>query len=93
LHPLKNQTEPWHTQAVAKPKRPRDFAQLGKLIVDIATGASPNDSPKGNEPETRAARAGRKGGLRGGNARAAKLSPRKRREIAKKAAMMRWRGR
>jgi len=33
---------------------------------------------------------GRKGGLKGGHARAEKLSKRKRREIAKKAAAARW---
>jgi hypothetical protein len=46
------------------------------------------------EPEPKkvesAVRAGRKGGLKGGKARAAKLTPRKRREIAKKAALSRW---
>lgn len=69
------------------PKRPRDFAQLGKLIVDIATGET-QDVP--TTAETRKAVAGRKGGLRGGKARASSLSPRKRREIAKKAAAARW---
>lgn len=34
--------------------------------------------------------AGRKGGAKGGKARAEKLSPEERKEIAKKAAMMRW---
>lgn len=34
--------------------------------------------------------AGRKGGLAGGRARAGKLSARKRKEIAKKAAKSRW---
>jgi hypothetical protein len=33
---------------------------------------------------------GRKGGLKGGNARAAKLSAKKRKEIAQKAASVRW---
>lgn len=33
---------------------------------------------------------GRLGGLKGGKARAAKLSPERRREIAKKAAQARW---
>jgi hypothetical protein len=37
-----------------------------------------------------AAALGRRGGLRGGPARAAKLSPAKRRAIAKKAAAARW---
>lgn len=49
------------------------------------------------EPKTKpekvpsAVRAGRKGGKKGGKARAAALTPRKRREIAKKAAKARWR--
>ena len=38
-----------------------------------------------------AAELGRLGGLKGGPARAKKLSPKKRREIAKKAAKARWR--
>jgi hypothetical protein len=74
---------------VAKhPKRPRDFAQLAKLIVDIATGQVQDPLV---QPETAKAAAGRKGGLKGGKARALNLSPRKRREIAKKAAAARWR--
>lgn len=69
------------------PKRPRDPNQLGKLIVDIATGESPDDvSPKKKAPDTH----GRTGGLKGGNARAKALSPERRRSIAKKAAKARW---
>jgi hypothetical protein len=37
-----------------------------------------------------AVRAGRLGGLKGGKARAASLTPRKRKQIAKKAAKARW---
>jgi hypothetical protein len=36
---------------------------------------------------------GRMGGLKGGPARAARLSPRRRREIARSAAAARWKGR
>jgi hypothetical protein len=36
---------------------------------------------------------GRLGGLKGGKARAAKLSPKRRSEIAKKAARARWKSR
>ena len=71
-----------------RPKRPRDPNQLAKLIVDISTGERPNDSPKG--PVTPATEARRKGGLKGGKARAKKLSPAKRRRIAKAAARTRW---
>lgn len=53
------------------PKRPRDMNQLAKRVVDIATGELPNDSF--DEPTGRA---------KGGHARAAKLTPERRREIA-----------
>ena len=65
--------------------------QLAKLIGDIATGQRPNDSPLPETPEAAAATAARrKGGLKGGKARAKALSPRKRRAIAEKAARARW---
>jgi hypothetical protein len=67
--------------------RPRDPNQLAKLIVDIATsGAEDAISEAKKNPPKR----GRHGGLKGGKARAAKLSPKRRKEIAKKAAKSRW---
>jgi len=71
-----------------RPKRPRDPMQLAKLIGDIATGQAPPDPAP--QPETPATEARRKGGLKGGRARAKKLSAGKRRAIAKKAARSRW---
>jgi hypothetical protein len=71
-----------------KPKRPRDPNQLAKLIVDMTIGEVPNDSPKG--PESPATQARRKGGLKGGKARARKLSAAKRSTIARRAAAVRW---
>lgn len=65
-----------------KPKRPRDANQLAKFIVDMATGEEPV-----HEHDTSGQR---KGGLKGGKARADKLSPEERSEIAKKAARSRW---
>ena len=44
-----------------RPKRPGDFAQRGKLIVDILTGQAPADPPF--KPESAKAAIGRKGGL------------------------------
>jgi len=41
-------------------------------------------------PETPAQHTGREGGLKGGKARAQKLSPERRSEIARKAAQARW---
>jgi hypothetical protein len=62
--------------------------QLAKSIVDQATGAVPKiDPPIKNAA---AVELGRRGGLVGGKARAKKLSAKKRKEIAQKAAAARW---
>jgi hypothetical protein len=73
--------------------RPRDFNQLAKLIVNQATGQAPRDelAPRGDGKNPAAVALGRLGGLKGGKARAAKLSGKKRKAIAKKAAAARWR--
>lgn len=67
-------------------KRPRDPNQLAKSIVDAATADRREDAETNRVEMTPA----RKGGLKGGPARAAKLSPQKRTAIAKKAANSRW---
>jgi hypothetical protein len=80
-------------------KRPRDTNQLAKRIVDIATGENAEiniatgenaeiNVDDGKDPA--AVSLGRRGGLKGGKARAASMSPRRRAEIAKKAAQARW---
>lgn len=71
-------------------KRPRDLAQLAKEIVDEATDQLPPESEEEAENSPKA-KAGRKGGLKGGTARAQKLSAEERSEIARKAALARWR--
>ena len=71
-----------------RPKRPRDPNQLAKLIVDMTIGEVPNDSPKGLDSP--AIQASRKGGLKGGAARAKKLNAAKRQAIARRAAAVRW---
>ncbi len=69
-------------------RRPRDVNQLAKSIVDEATGQTlPEPDTKKN---LAAVELGRLGGLKGGRARAERLSARKRSEIAKKAALARW---
>jgi len=70
------------------PKRPGDFAQRAKLIVDIATGEAPPDSPALKDGKL--VKRARKGGRKGGKARAAKLTPERRAEIARTAASARW---
>jgi len=68
--------------------RPRDPIQLGKLMVDIATGQVPDAVDDGKDAG--ASEMGRKGGLKGGAARAAALTPERRVEIASNAASKRW---
>ena len=78
-----------HACLMNVPKRPRDTSQLAKFIVDIATGqVESKTETDGKNPA--AVALGRLGGLKGGKARAEKLSPKKRSEIAKKAAAARW---
>jgi len=69
--------------------RPRDPNQLGKLIVDIATGESEDPDPNaGKDPA--AVALGRKGGLKGGKARAENMTPEQRSSAARRAAQARW---
>jgi hypothetical protein len=74
--------------AEARRKRPRDPNQLGKLVVEIATGEvedrPPTPAERGKDPAAAAL------GQKGGKARAGKLSEARRKEIAKKAAASRW---
>ena len=75
-------------------KRPRDPVQLGKLIGDILTGQVEDrapDRPQDFSKDQAAVALGRKGGLKGGRARADKMSGTERAEIARKAAKARWR--
>ena len=70
-------------------KRPSDVNELAKQLVGEATGETPLPDPaEGKDPA--AVALGRKGGLKGGKARAAKLTPEERAESARKAAQARW---
>jgi len=72
-------------------KRPRDPNQLAYQIMLESTGQSPKLEPPTERLKNPAAVAlGRLGGLKGGHARAKKLSRRKRSAIAIKAARARW---
>ncbi len=72
-----------------KPKRPRDTNQLAKFIVDLGT-ENIEEKKEANKKNPAAVALGRLGGLVGGNARAKKLSAKKRKDIATKAAKKRW---
>ena len=73
------------------PKRPRDFSQAAKLVIDVATGQvddrPPTPEEQGKDPA--AAALGRKGGA----ARAKSMTAKKRSEVARKAAASRWKDR
>lgn len=69
-------------------KRPKDPNQLAKLIAGIATGEIQEKTNDGKNPA--AVALGRKGGLKGGKARAKSLTAARRKEIAKNAIAARW---
>jgi hypothetical protein len=80
------------------PKRsskPRDLNQLAAYIVEQATSnAAPEETqpeqPQEPEKNPAAVSLGKLGGLKGGKARAEKLSKEERSAIAKKGAEARW---
>lgn len=74
---------------MTKPKRPRDTNQLAHMIAQLATGEL-DDIKTDDGKDPAAVALGRKGGLKGGKARALKLSAAKRKAIAKRAAKARW---
>lgn len=67
-----------------------------KSLIDLVTGNpiakdySPIAKGRASAKNPAAVILGRLGGLKGGRARAAKLSAKRKSEIAKKAAMVRW---
>jgi hypothetical protein len=73
-----------HPSMTKTPKRPRDPAQLAKMIVDIATGEIEDKADTGLTKRARA------GGKKGGAARSLALSSDQKSEIARTAAQARW---
>jgi hypothetical protein len=71
-------------------KRNLDTNQLAYNVVQQATGQTDKPKEKQKEKNAAAVSLGRLGGLKGGKARAEKLSAAKRKAIATKAAKKRW---
>lgn len=74
-------------------KKDHDFAVTAFRVVQEATGQSELEPEKPLDTEGKnpnAVALGRLGGLKGGKARAAKLTPEQRKGIARKAAQVRW---
>jgi hypothetical protein len=80
-------------ESVKKELKDRDFTVLARHVVEQAIGehldGSPLEVPVLHKSAAAMAR-GRLGGLRGGKARAKKLSAKRRSKIAKAAAKTRW---
>lgn len=68
-------------------RKPRDINALAASIVEEATGSPAMGA---GEKDPAAVSLGRRGGLKGGPARAAKLSDKERSRIAREAAQARW---
>jgi len=69
-------------------KMPRDPNQLAKAVVDLATGQRSPEPVREKDPAAIAR--GHLGGIKGGAARAAKMTPAERSESARRAATARW---
>lgn len=72
-------------------KKEHDFSVTAFRVVQEATGQLPPESQPTKAKTFDAKALGRLGGLRGGRVRAARLTPERRTQIAKKAALARWR--
>ena len=75
----------------SRTRRPRDPNRLAKLMVDIATGEVEDRILTSDGRDAAAVALGRRGGLKGGLARAEKLTAEERSRIAARAAAARWR--
>lgn len=74
-------------------RRPADPIQLAKLVGDIATGQAQDEpmlEPSKDDIRRVMSMLGKRGGPKGGAARAESLSKKRRSEIAKAAAASRW---
>jgi hypothetical protein len=80
-------------ESVREKLKDRDFAVHARNIVEKAIGERLDGSPLAvveAHKDARAVSRGRLGGLKGGKARAKKLSPKRRKSIAVQAARARW---
>lgn len=84
-------SDPPETPASKRERRPRDPNELAFNVVREAVGDEEKFEPEEREKNPHAVALGRLGGKKGGRARAEKLTAEERREIAKKAALARWR--
>lgn len=71
----------------------KDMNEIAFAVVQASIGEGPRPLPPGQrEKNPEAVSRGRKGGKKGGRARAEALTPGQRRAAARKAARSRWNG-
>jgi hypothetical protein len=80
----------WEAEVVEGPGENPDCPWCHGPTLRVAVVEASVPAIAGDDKNPHAAALGRLGGLKGGQARAARLSPKKRREIALKAARARW---
>lgn len=84
----------WHHKPMPKrSSKDRDFAMKARSVVEQAIGEHLDGSPLNEQDTTKnphAVALGRLGGIKGGKARAEKLTKAQRHRIALKAAKARW---
>jgi hypothetical protein len=71
-------------------KKEHDFAVTAFRVYQEAIGEKESEPEKPKRKDYDYKALGRRGGLKGGKARAEKLTPEQRSEIAEKAAQARW---
>ena len=74
----------------SKTKQRLDINELASAITEEATNPRPEEKPKDEGKNPAAVALGRLGGLKGGRARAKKMTKKQRSEAARKAAIARW---
>ena len=77
-----------YASSMEKKNKPTELNKLSASIVAEATGEEQDEETPSKNPA--AVALGRLGGKKGGRARAEKLTPERRREIARNAAKARW---
>lgn len=80
----------WHSIAMLKRSSKKSPADTNKLLYEAVREPIGEDREPESGKNPAAVALGRKGGLKGGKARAAKLSDERKKEIARKAANARW---
>lgn len=92
--PKRSSSDPPAEKPASKPdRRPRDPNALAFNVVREAVGDAEKFQPEEREKNPHAVALGRLGGKKGGKARAEKLTAEERKEIARNAAIARWKRR